>query len=118
MAEASHAKVWDCLIHEHNEGGIFGILSKGDKFRESCLDVRDNKIARSQDKARVAAGRPGRYTRRDGENLMAREMAKESGGGGGALDSETEKVKAAHARLESLFDTEKALFTTMALTFR
>ena len=65
----------------------------------------------AQDRDRVAIGRPGRYTRRDGQHLLAQRNTN-------AVDPEMEAVKASHARLESLFDTEKALFTTMALTFR
>lgn len=42
----------------------------------------------------------GRYVRRDGE------------------ETNTLAVRAAHNRLEQLFDTNKCLFTTMALSFR
>ena len=54
MSEASQVRVWDCLFHEHNDGGIFGVMSKGGAIRQTMLDVRDNKVARTQDKTKVS----------------------------------------------------------------
>ena len=59
VADCGSVRSSHCLFHQHNKGGIFGMLSAGDVHRDSVLDVKDNKVARTQDKNYTALGRPG-----------------------------------------------------------
>eukprot|EP00802_Teleaulax_amphioxeia_P020158 Tamp_20430.p1 GENE.Tamp_20430~~Tamp_20430.p1 ORF type:complete len:152 (+),score=19.18 Tamp_20430:305-760(+) len=91
---------YNSLFHEHNKGGIFGFMSQGNGVRDSVLEIKDNKVARTQDKNFTALGRPGQLTRRDGLGTWE-ELSKET--------------KIALGRLEALFETEKSLYTNMVL---
>lgn len=91
IADCAHAVVNNSLFHEHNDGAVFGILSAGDHVRASVLEVKDNKIARTQDRRRTAIGRPGRYLRKDGL---------------GTWEELEPEVRRSLARLDSLFEAE------------
>lgn len=75
-------------------------LSPGNDLRASVLEVKDNKVARGQDKLYTAIGRPGQLIRRDGLGTWE-ELPKET--------------KVALGRLDAIFDTEKLLYTNMSL---
>ena len=98
VADCGTARSHHCLFHEHNQGGIFCMLSAGDEFRESTLEVKDNKTSRTQDKNYTALGRPGVLIRRDGLGIWE-ELPKD--------------VRVALGRLDALFDTENVLYTNM-----
>ena len=79
VADCGSVRSSHCLFHQHNKGGIFGMLSAGDVHRDSVLDVKDNKVARTQDKNYTALGRPGQVIQRGllklvERGLVSREM--------------------------------------------
>jgi hypothetical protein len=45
--------------HTHTRRGIFALMGKGDAFRESFLEVKNNKVSRNQDKSKLSLGRVG-----------------------------------------------------------
>ncbi|KAJ1484047.1 hypothetical protein T484DRAFT_2543727 [Baffinella frigidus] len=103
MSECAHVESSHCMYHDHNEGGILIILSPGNGHRDSTLLLSDNKRSRTQVKSIIALGRPGKYIRNDGT---------------GSYDALPKDTKQALARLDTLFDVPKPLFTALQLVFR